>query len=57
VDSVEVRKTLLERYGIEVSPGSGEFAKTVWRIGLMGHNARLDRAEMLLGALRETLGR
>jgi alanine-glyoxylate transaminase/serine-glyoxylate transaminase/serine-pyruvate transaminase len=57
VDSAEVRKTLLERYNIEISGGAGEFAKTVWRIGLMGHNARLDRAEMLLGALGEILGR
>jgi alanine-glyoxylate transaminase/serine-glyoxylate transaminase/serine-pyruvate transaminase len=57
VDSAEVRKALLERYGIEVSPGSGEFAKTVWRIGLMGHNARLERAEMVLGALGEILRR
>jgi alanine-glyoxylate transaminase/serine-glyoxylate transaminase/serine-pyruvate transaminase len=57
VDSAEVRKTLLERYDIEISGGAGELATTVWRIGLMGHNARLERAEMVLGALGEVLGR
>jgi alanine-glyoxylate transaminase/serine-glyoxylate transaminase/serine-pyruvate transaminase len=55
VDSAKVRHRLLTEYGIEIGAGAGEFANTVWRIGLMGHNARLDRVEMLLGALRRIL--
>jgi alanine-glyoxylate transaminase/serine-glyoxylate transaminase/serine-pyruvate transaminase len=34
---------------------AGLAAGTVWRIGLMGHNARLDRAELVLAALRAVL--
>src|SRR6202000_1625992 len=52
VDSAKVRHRLLTEYGIEIGAGAGRFAGTVWRIGLMGHNARLDRVELLLGALR-----
>ncbi|SFT67797.1 alanine-glyoxylate aminotransferase apoenzyme [Actinopolyspora lacussalsi subsp. righensis] len=57
VDSADVRKQLLTDYGIEIGAGAGPFANSVWRIGLMGNNARLDRVEMLLGALRTVLGR
>jgi alanine-glyoxylate transaminase/serine-glyoxylate transaminase/serine-pyruvate transaminase len=57
VDSAKVRHQLLTEYGIEIGAGAGKFASTVWRIGLMGHNARLDRVELLLGALRRVLDR
>jgi alanine-glyoxylate transaminase / serine-glyoxylate transaminase / serine-pyruvate transaminase len=55
VDSAKIRHQLLTEYDIEIGAGAGEFAGTVWRIGLMGHNARLERVEMLLGALRQVL--
>ncbi|MDQ3403126.1 MAG: alanine--glyoxylate aminotransferase family protein [Actinomycetota bacterium] len=57
VDSAKVRQILLTEYGIEIGAGVGAFASTVWRIGLMGHNARPDRVELVLGALRQALGR
>jgi alanine-glyoxylate transaminase/serine-glyoxylate transaminase/serine-pyruvate transaminase len=57
VDSAEVRARLLERYGIEIGAGVGEYADKVWRIGLMGHNARPDAALLVLAALAEALGR
>lgn len=57
VDDAAVRRTLLERYGIEIGAGAGPTAGRVWRIGLMGHNARPDRVALLLAALSETLGR
>lgn len=57
IDSADVRKRLLADYGIEIGAGAGQYAASVWRIGLMGHNARLDRVELLLGALRRILGR
>ncbi|GAB3213613.1 pyridoxal-phosphate-dependent aminotransferase family protein [Marinactinospora thermotolerans] len=57
VDSVKVRERLLTEYGIEIGAGVGEYASTVWRIGLMGHNARPDRAELVLAALRRVLDR
>jgi alanine-glyoxylate transaminase/serine-glyoxylate transaminase/serine-pyruvate transaminase len=55
VDSAKVRHRLLTEYGIEIGAGAGRYADSVWRIGLMGHNARLDRAELLLAALRQVL--
>lgn len=57
VDSADVRKQLLNDYGIEIGGGAGEYANTVWRIGLMGPNAGPDRVEVLLGTLRKVLGR
>lgn len=55
VDSAAVRKQLLDRYGIEIGGGAGEYASTVWRIGLMGHNARPDAALLVLAALKDAL--
>ena len=40
VDDAKVRAALLDRYGIEIGGGLGEFAGRVWRIGCMGHTAR-----------------
>jgi alanine-glyoxylate transaminase / serine-glyoxylate transaminase / serine-pyruvate transaminase len=57
VDSAAVRRTLLERYDIEIGAGVGAYAASVWRIGLMGPNARPDAVTLVLGALAETLGR
>ena len=51
----QLRKSLLETYGIEVGGGLGEFAGQAWRIGLMGNSARDRSVTALLGALRELL--
>ncbi len=55
VDSAVVRKILLERHNLEIGAGAGEFASTVWRIGLMGHNARPDAVLTVLAALQDAL--
>jgi alanine-glyoxylate transaminase / serine-glyoxylate transaminase / serine-pyruvate transaminase len=55
VDSAKVRTRLLERHGIEIGAGAGEYAASVWRIGLMGHNARPDAVLLVLAALQEAL--
>jgi alanine-glyoxylate transaminase/serine-glyoxylate transaminase/serine-pyruvate transaminase len=55
-DEAAVRSGLLERYGIEVGGGLGELAGRIWRIGLMGENARIINVEALLFALRKELG-
>ncbi len=55
VDSARVRGYLLERHGLEIGAGAGEFAASVWRIGLMGHNARPDTALLVLAALQEAI--
>jgi alanine-glyoxylate transaminase/serine-glyoxylate transaminase/serine-pyruvate transaminase len=51
-----LRRRLLERHGIEVGGGLGKLAGRVWRVGLMGENARLPVVERLLHALRAELG-
>ena len=55
VDSAAVRRYLLEHFGIEIGAGVGQFAQTVWRIGLMGPNAAPASVTLILGALAEAL--
>ncbi|MCU1537933.1 MAG: alanine-glyoxylate aminotransferase apoenzyme, partial [Humibacillus sp.] len=55
VDSAAVRAYLLERHNLEIGAGAGAFASSVWRIGLMGHNARPDRVALVLAALEDAL--
>ena len=56
-DDAAVRRELLQRFGIEIGGGVGAFAGKVWRIGLMGQNARPRNVSTLLAALAEVLGR
>jgi alanine-glyoxylate transaminase/serine-glyoxylate transaminase/serine-pyruvate transaminase len=56
-DEAEVRKRLLAEYGIEVGGGLGKLAGRIWRIGLMGENARVEVVERLLQALRQLLAK
>lgn len=56
MDEAAVRRALLERYGIEIGGGVGPLAGKVWRIGCMGHTARMRNVTLLLGALEEVLG-
>jgi alanine-glyoxylate transaminase/serine-glyoxylate transaminase/serine-pyruvate transaminase len=51
----KLRGRLLDAYGIEVGGGLGNLAGKVWRIGLMGENARLTNIEALLSALRREI--
>jgi alanine-glyoxylate transaminase / serine-glyoxylate transaminase / serine-pyruvate transaminase len=57
IDEAAARSTLLTRYGIEIGGGLGDYTGRVWRIGCMGHTARPRNVALLLGALREVLGR
>jgi len=49
----KLRQKLLLRHGIEVGAGLGALAGSVWRVGLMGENARLGCVERLAAALSE----
>ena len=51
----DVRKTILFDYGIEIGGGLGELAGKGWRIGLMGHTARMRNVTLLLAALDDVL--
>ncbi|MCA9418120.1 MAG: alanine--glyoxylate aminotransferase family protein, partial [Candidatus Omnitrophica bacterium] len=54
-DDAGMRKTLLDRYNIEVGAGLGEFAGKVWRIGLMGYGSNENHVNALISALRQVL--
>lgn len=55
VDEAAVRARLLAEHQIEIGAGLGPLAGKIWRIGLMGYNARPDVVDRVLGALRAVL--
>jgi alanine-glyoxylate transaminase/serine-glyoxylate transaminase/serine-pyruvate transaminase len=50
-----LRRRLLERHGIEVGGGLGKLAGRIWRVGLMGENAREAAVDRLVAALEVEL--
>jgi alanine-glyoxylate transaminase/serine-glyoxylate transaminase/serine-pyruvate transaminase len=50
-----LRRRLLDEHGIEVGGGLGKLAGQVWRVGLMGENARLENVARLVEALGKIL--
>jgi alanine-glyoxylate transaminase/serine-glyoxylate transaminase/serine-pyruvate transaminase len=57
VDRAAVQSALLREEGIEVGGGLGAAAPPIWRIGLMGHNATEETAELVLSAFEAVLDR
>jgi len=55
VDEAEVRKRLLNEFGIEIGAGLGPLAGKIWRIGLMGYSCRPDNVMLCLSALGSVL--
>lgn len=55
VDEAKVRRTLLDRYGIEIGAGLGALAGKVWRIGLMGQSCSERHVALCVTALKEAL--
>ncbi len=55
IDEAAARRRLLDEYGIEVGGGLGPVAGKVWRIGCMGHTARVRNVELALAAIAEVL--
>jgi alanine-glyoxylate transaminase/serine-glyoxylate transaminase/serine-pyruvate transaminase len=55
VDEAAVRRTLLERHGIEIGAGLGPLAGRIWRIGLMGAGATSENVARLSDALADAL--
>ena len=56
-DVVGLRRALLEEDGIEIGGGLGDYASTVWRIGVLGYNAEQRNILHLLGAFERLLPR
>ncbi|GBD37313.1 Purine catabolism protein PucG [bacterium HR36] len=54
-DDLATRRMLLERFGIEIGGGLGDFKGKVWRIGLMGYSCRANNVLLFLAALEQCL--
>jgi len=55
VNDAAVRSGLLNRFGIEIGGGLGDFKGKAWRIGLMGYGARSANVLLFLSALEQLL--
>ncbi len=55
LDEAGLRRRLLDDEGIEIGGGLGPLAGKIWRVGLMGHNARPEHVDRLIAALRRLL--
>jgi alanine-glyoxylate transaminase / serine-glyoxylate transaminase / serine-pyruvate transaminase len=51
IDGREVQLRMLREHGVEVGGGLGPTAPPIWRVGLMGHNARPEIAQRVLMAM------
>jgi aspartate aminotransferase-like enzyme len=57
VNDAQVRSSLLNEFGIEISGGLGPQAGKMWRIGVMGHSASRENMLLFLNALETILAR
>lgn len=55
IADTDIRSKLLRDYNIEIGGGLGDLRGKIWRIGLMGENARESIVFTLLSALEESL--
>lgn len=57
IDGEQVRGLLLNDFGIEIGTSFGPLHGKIWRVGVMGYNARKDTVLMTLAALEAVLNR
>lgn len=55
IDEARVRRSLLERYSLEIGGGLGGLKGKIWRIGLMGAGSKRANVELVLAALQAAL--
>ena len=55
VDGPALSAFAMEKFNVEIAGGLGPSVGKVWRVGLMGYNARADAVELVLTAFREGL--
>jgi len=55
VDELAVRQHLRSDFKIEIGAGLGPLKGKIWRVGLMGHTARIENVERFLKALRQLI--
>lgn len=56
-DETDVRKRLLNDFGIEIGAGLGPLKGKIWRVGLMGETSKRENVEVFLEALKTCLGK
>lgn len=55
VDDAKVRRRLYDEFDIEIGAGLGPLKGKIWRVGLMGHGARIENVELLANALKQLI--
>jgi alanine-glyoxylate transaminase/serine-glyoxylate transaminase/serine-pyruvate transaminase len=55
VDDATVRRRLYDDFNIEIGAGLGPLKGKIWRVGLMGHGARVENVQLLADALRQLI--
>jgi alanine-glyoxylate transaminase/serine-glyoxylate transaminase/serine-pyruvate transaminase len=55
VDDAKVRQRLYDDFNIEIGAGLGPLKGKIWRVGLMGHGARVENVETLSKALKQLM--
>lgn len=55
IDEAAVRRRLRKEFKIEISGSLGSLAGKTWRIGMLGHTARVENVARLLNTLRKVL--
>jgi alanine-glyoxylate transaminase/serine-glyoxylate transaminase/serine-pyruvate transaminase len=55
VDDPKVRQRLYDDFNIEIGAGLGPLKGKIWRVGLMGHGARVENVEILAKALKQLI--
>lgn len=54
-DDARVRQRLYDQFNIEIGSGLGPLKGKIWRVGLMGHGARIENVKLLAEALRQLI--
>ena len=55
VDAKAVTSRLIDEHNLELGGGLGDLAGQVWRVGLMGYNAKKSSVDTFLAALKQVL--
>jgi alanine-glyoxylate transaminase/serine-glyoxylate transaminase/serine-pyruvate transaminase len=55
VDDAKVRQRLYDDFNIEIGAGLGPLKGKIWRVGLMGHGARVENVELLAEAFKRLI--
>jgi alanine-glyoxylate transaminase/serine-glyoxylate transaminase/serine-pyruvate transaminase len=54
-DDAKIRQRLYDEFNIEIGAGLGPLRGKIWRVGLMGHGARVENVEILSKALQKLI--